>query len=135
MKEVLVNNWNLPDNSPLGSVPVMKEAGSQKTYPHSIKQTLTSRFEHRVMRPRSFHMEKGRLISLIALIHINSLTKDVSSFSAFMLDDQDETSNQHNPVDNEDMPHGTRTPPTPPSRSPGIELNIWERAKVGIHFN
>jgi len=35
-----------------------------------------------------------------------------------MLDDQDETSNQHNPVDNEDMPHGTRTPPTPPSRSP-----------------
>ena len=50
MKEVLVNKWNLPYNSSLGGVPVMKKAGSQKTYPHSIKQTLTSRFEHRVMR-------------------------------------------------------------------------------------
>ena len=61
MKEALVNHWNLPDNSSLGRVPVTKEAGSQKTYPHSIKQTLTSRFEHRVMCSRSFHMEKGRL--------------------------------------------------------------------------
>ncbi len=39
----------------LGRVPVTKEAGSQKTFTHSINQTLTRRFEHRVMRPRSFH--------------------------------------------------------------------------------
>jgi hypothetical protein len=32
MKEALVNRWNIPDNSSLGSVSVKKEAGSQITY-------------------------------------------------------------------------------------------------------
>jgi len=74
------------------------------------------------------------IISLIALIHINSLTKDVSSFSAFMSDDQDETSNQHDPVDNEDMPHGTRTPPTPPSRSPPPTSPLSSRVHAVAHL-
>ena len=56
MKEALVDQWNLLDYCSLGRVPVTKEAGSQKTFTHSINQTLTRRFEHRVMRPRSFHM-------------------------------------------------------------------------------
>ena len=55
MKEALVNQCLL-DNSSLGRVPVKTEAGSQETFPHSINQTLTRRFEHPVMRPRSFHM-------------------------------------------------------------------------------
>ena len=59
------------------------------------------------------------IISLITLISIILFTKDVSSFSAVISDEEDGTSNQHNPVDNEDM-HGTRTPPTPPSRSPPL---------------
>ena len=71
------------------------------------------------------------IISLIALIHINFLTKDVSSFSAFMSDDQDETSNQHNPVDNEDMPHGTRTPP---SRSPPPTSPLSSRVHAVAHL-
>ena len=73
-------------------------------------------------------------MSLIALIHINSLTKDVSSFSAFMAADQDETSNQHNPVDNEDMPHGTRTPPTPPTRSPPPTSPLSSRVHAVAHL-
>jgi hypothetical protein len=35
---------------------VKTKAGSQETFPHSINQTLTRRFEHPVMRPMSFHM-------------------------------------------------------------------------------
>ncbi len=50
MKEALVNHWNLLDNSSLCRVPVTKE-GSQNTYTSTIRQTLTSRFEHPVMRP------------------------------------------------------------------------------------
>jgi len=55
MKEALVNQCLL-DNSSLGRVPVKTKAGSQETFPHSINQTLTRRFEHPVMRPMSFHM-------------------------------------------------------------------------------
>ncbi len=47
-----------------------------------------------------------------------------------MSDDQDETSNQHNPVDNEDMPHGTRTPPTLPSRSPPPTSPLSSRVRA-----
>ena len=39
MKEALVDQWNLLDYSSLGRVPVTKEAGSQKTFTHSINQT------------------------------------------------------------------------------------------------
>ncbi len=49
MKESSVNHWNLPGNSSIGWLPAMKEAGIQKTYPPSVQQTLTSRFEHGVM--------------------------------------------------------------------------------------
>ncbi len=61
MKEPLVNHWNLLDNSSLGRVPATKE-GTQNSCTSSIKQTLTSRFEHPVMRPGSFHRldEKGQ---------------------------------------------------------------------------
>ena len=45
MKEALVDQWNLLDYSSLGRVPVTKEAGSQKTFTHSLNQTLTRRFE------------------------------------------------------------------------------------------
>ena len=34
------------------------------------------------------------------------------------MDDENETSNPYNPVVTADMPHGSRTPPTPPSQSP-----------------
>ena len=56
MKEALVNQRNLLDNSSLGRVPVKTEAGSQESFSHSITQTLTRRLEHPVMRPMSFHM-------------------------------------------------------------------------------
>ncbi len=42
----------------------------------------------------------------------------VSSSSGVISDDENETSNPYNPVDGEDMPDGSRTPPTPPSQSP-----------------
>jgi hypothetical protein len=37
MEEVLVNHWNLPDNSSLGRVSVIKEAGSHKINRYSNK--------------------------------------------------------------------------------------------------
>ncbi len=37
----------------------------------------------------------------------------VSSSSGVISDDENETSNPYNPVDGEDMPDGSRTPPTP----------------------
>ena len=46
------------------------------------------------------------------------LTLVVSCFSGVISDDENETSNPYNPVDREDMPDGSRTPPTPPSQSP-----------------
>ena len=36
--------------------------------------------------------------------------------SAVLSDNEHATSTGLDPFDNEDMPHGTRTPPTPPSR-------------------
>ena len=36
----------------------------------------------------------------------------VSYFSGVISDDENETSNQDNPVAREDMPDGSRTPPT-----------------------
>ncbi len=38
--------------------------------------------------------------------------------SEVLSDGEPATSNQLDPFDHEDMPHGTRTPPTPPCRSP-----------------
>ena len=38
--------------------------------------------------------------------------------SAVLSDNEHDTSTGLYPFDNDDMPHGTRTPPTPPSRSP-----------------
>ena len=73
------------------------------------------------------------IISLIILVHIILFTKDVSSFSAVISDEEDGTSNQHNPVDNEDMPHGTRTPPTPPSRSPPPTSPLSSRVHAVAH--
>ena len=74
------------------------------------------------------------IISLITLISIILFTKDVSSFSAVISDEEDGTSNQHNPVDNEDMPHGTRTPPTPPSRSPPPTSPLLSRVRAVAHL-
>lgn len=61
-------------------------------------------------------------------------TKDVSFFSAVISDEEDGTSNQHNPVDNEDMPHGTRTPPTPPARSPPPTSPLLSRVRAVAHL-
>ena len=54
---------------------------------------------------------------IISIIQIIFLTLVVSCFSGVISDDENETSNPYNPVDREDMPDGSRTPPTPPSQS------------------
>ncbi len=38
-----------------------------------------------------------------------------SCFSAVISDDEHGESHEHNPIEHEDMPHGSRTPPTPPA--------------------
>ena len=67
------------------------------------------------------------------------LTLVVSCFSGVISDDENETSNPYNPVDREDMPDGSRTPPTPPSQSPpptydGISCTLWlgEEARMAV---
>ena len=58
------------------------------------------------------------IIPIISIISIKHLILVFSCFSGVISDDEIETSNTYNPVDREDMPDGSRTPPTPPSQSP-----------------
>ncbi len=44
--------------------------------------------------------------------------KHYSGFSGVILDDELHTGHRNNPMEHEDVPDGTRTPPTPPARSP-----------------
>jgi hypothetical protein len=62
-----------------------------------------------------------------------------SCFSAVISDDEHGESNQHNPIEHEDMPHGScRTPPTPPARSPpptsplSFKLRVRAVARHGL---
>ncbi len=52
-----------------------------------------------------------------------------SCFSGVISDDEHDTGHHHNPMDNEDKPHGNSTPPTPPARSP-LELL---RSQFDVH--
>ncbi len=50
--------------------------------------------------------------------------------SAVLSDDEPATSYQLDPFDHEDMPHGTRTPPTFPSRSPLPTSSLSTRVRA-----
>ena len=74
------------------------------------------------------------VIYIISIIQIMFLTLVVSYFSGVISDDDNETSNQDNPVDREDMPDGSRTPPTPPSQSPPPTSPLLSRVRAVAHL-
>ncbi len=49
----------------------------------------------------------------IRIIRIIFKRIDNSCFSGVISDDEHDTGHHHNPMDNEDEPHGNSTPPTP----------------------
>ena len=74
------------------------------------------------------------VMCIISIIQIIFLTIVVSYFSGVISDDENETSNHDNPVDREDMPDGSRTPPTPPSQSPPPTSPLLSRVRAVAHL-
>ncbi len=58
---------------------------------------------------------------------------DTTCCSAVISDSEDVTCNQHNP-EHEDMPHGTRTPPTPHPGSPPPTSPLSSRVRAVAHI-
>ena len=57
-----------------------------------------------------------------------------SCFSAVISDDEHGKSHEHNPIEHEDIPHGSRTPPTPPDRSPPPTSPLSWRVRAVAHL-